>query len=587
MGPVEADGMRLNRVMGFVALGVVLAAPVRGQIPSGGGRSGIVRAADRMMVATPYVFASADSAAAVAVGSDLRERMNRAAGSNFQVISREQMNEALVQWGYPQDAILTNNVSLLFAKQLNARTIVLSAMSREQDGRFSMTTRFAGVNDDAGFVVRRTQAVGETLEEFAKDLADEFKDPIRAYKDAKECTNLAALPDKQRDALKAAEKALKRVPNQGLAEVCLAGMAKSSGQSADSVIAHLLRAVEGDPLSLPAYTMLAEEYEAVGDTAKVIESFQSMLLIAPTNEALRENAIKLFNQYGHPEAAVAIADAGIERDPFNPDFYDLKANAHAVAGQMPEALAALAMVYDLDTLAVDSTYFLKVMVFAEAAEDTVQLLRFAQIGSGRFPANVTLLEQLASAYASAGVLDSAIVVTTRLNELDPTTVIAALKTALALSNDRRVVDAIPFAEFVAVNGTEDERVNAANILMTGALPLLQEPRDLEGAAQGSRKAIELVADDQPAIARTSNYILGLSSFLMVPALDEEAESTKSCELATQMDHLLTESRGALAAGRETNPDQVDTFLGYVSEYQTRVTSMIGAYCDGASTGSGR
>ena len=125
-----------------------------------------------------------------------------------------------------------------------------------------MTTRFAGVNDEAGFVVRRTQAVGETLEEFAKDLADEFKDPIRAYKDAKECTNLAPLPDKQRDAMKAAEKALKRVPNQGLAEVCLAGMAKSSGQPADSVIAHLLRAVEGDPLSLPAYTMLAEEYEA-------------------------------------------------------------------------------------------------------------------------------------------------------------------------------------------------------------------------------------------------------------------------------------------------------------------------------------
>ena len=70
-------------------------------------------------------------------------------------------------------------------------------------------------------------------------------------------------------------------------------------------------------------------------------------------------------------------------------------------------------------------------------------------------------------------------------------------------------------------------------------------------------------------------------------LDKEAESTKSCELATQMDQLLTESGGALAAGRETNPDQVDTFLGYVSEYQTRVTSMIGAYCDGASTGSGR
>jgi len=573
--------------MVFVALGVVLAAPVYSQIPAGAGRSGVVRAAPRMMVATPYVFASADSSAAVALGTDLRDRMGRAAGSNFQVIPREQMNEALVQWGYPQDAILNNTVSTLFAKQLNARTMVFSVMSREQDGRFSVTTRFAGVNDDAGYVVRQTQSAGETLEDFAKELADQFKDPIRAYKDAKECTTLAQTPDKQRDAVRAAEKALKRVPNQGLAEVCLAEMAKASGQPVDSVLLHLRRAVEGDPLSLPAYTMLAEEYEALDDTAMVIESFQAMLLIAPTNVALRENAIKLFNQYGHPEAAVAIADAGIARDPFNPGFYDLKANAHAVAGQMPEALAALAMVYDLDTTSVDSTYFLKVMVFAEAAGDTAQLLHFAQVGSGRFPQNVTLLEQLASAYASAGALDSAIVVTTRLNELDPTSVIAALKTALALSENRRVLDAIPFAEFVGANGTDDERVNAANILMTGALPLLQDPRDLEGAAGGSRKAIELAADDQPAITRTANYILGLSTFLMVPALDEEAEAAKSCELATQMEQLLNEAAGALAAGRETNPEQVDTFLGYVDQYKPRVASMLGAYCDGAGTGSGR
>lgn len=579
--------MRSIRMVVLAALGVVFASPASGQIPSGAGRSGVVRAAPRMMVATPYVFASADSAAAVALGADLRERMDRAAGSNFQVIPREQMNEALVQWGYPQDAILDNNVSTLFAKQLNARTLIVSAMNREQDGRYSVTTRFAGVNDDAGYVVSRTQAAGETLEDFAKDLADEFKDPIRAYKDAKECTNLSRQPEKQRDAMKAAEKAIKRVPNQGLAEVCMAQMAKASGQPADSVVTHLRRAVEGDPLSLPAYTMLAEEYEAQGDTAKVIESFQAMLLIAPTNEALRENAIKLFNQYGRPDAAVSIADAGIERDPFNPDFYDLKANAHAVAGQMPQALAALAMVYEIDTIGVDSTYFLKVMVFAEAAADTGQLLHFAQIGSRRFPENVTLLEQLASAYASAGALDSAVVVTTRLNQLDPTTVTAALKTALALSNGRRVLDAIPFAEFVAANGSDDERVSAANILMTGALPLLQEPRDLEGAAGGSRKAIELVADDQPAISRTANYILGLSTFLMVPALDEEAEAAKSCELASQMDQHLSEAATALAAGRETNPEQVDTFLGYVDQYKPRVASMLGAYCDGNASGSGR
>ena len=154
-------------------------------------------------------------------------------------------------------------------------------------------------------------------------------------------------------------------------------------------------------------------------------------------------------------------------------------------------------------------------------------------------------------------------------------------------HDRRIIDAIIFVDYAAAQGDEAVRLNGATILITGALPLLQDPRDLEGAAEGSRKAIELAADDQPAITRTASYILGLSTFLMVPALDEEAEATKSCELARQMDQLLTESAGALAAGRETNPDQVDEFLGYVDQYQPRVESMIGAYCDGAGTGSGR
>jgi tetratricopeptide (TPR) repeat protein len=571
--------MDMRRLIISLVAGFVMATPLSAQIPRSSGQGGVVTAAPKMMVATPYVFASTDSAAAVMLGASFRERLDRVSGRDFQVIPREQMNQALVLWGYPADAILPNNLSNLFAKQLNARTLVSTSMSVEGDGRASTTSRFAGVNDEAGYVVRATQAVGQTTEDFAKDLAEGFKEPIKAYKDAKECMTLARVPDKQRDAVRAAEKALRRVPNHGLAEMCLVTLARAAGEPSDSIVAHLERAIIGDPLSLPAYTALATEFEARGDTTRVIEAFQAMLLIAPTNEALRTNAIKLFNQYGRPDAAVAIADAGIERDPYNRDFYDLKANAHAVAGQMPDALGALAAIYDLDSARVDSAYFKKVIVFAEAAGDTAAVLRFAIAGSARFPDNITLLGHLASAYATAGALDSAVVVTTRLNELDPTTTTAALKTAKALADGRRVAEAIPFADFAAANGTDTERINAATILMSGALPLLQDPRDEEGAATGARRAIELAGDDQPAITRTANYILGLSTFLMVAGLDEETEASKSCEMANQMNTLLVESEAALNAGRETNPEQVDTFLGYVGQYKPRVESMIGAYCD--------
>ena len=572
--------MKISRIAYPVVLAAAVATPSWGQIPKSSGRSGIVQAAPKILVANPFIRASSDSAASVAVGDGLRDRMNRVVGSDFHIIPREQMNKALELWGYPQDAILSQEVSTRFAKELNARAVMMSRMNREPDGRYSVTTRLAGLSDDAGYVINRVQAPGQTLEQFSKDVANSFKDPIKAYKDAKECINLSSAPDKHDKAVKAALKATKRVPDFGLAEFCLAEMAKSDGAPTDSVISHLKKAVQGDPLSLVAFTRLAEEYESQSDSSRVIDTFKQMLMVAPTNAKLRENAIKLFNQYGVPEAAVAVADEGIARDPFNPDFYDLKANAHAVAGQMPEALEALGQKYRVDSTGVDSTFFLKVAVFASAAEDTAQLVHWTQTGVRRYPDNVPLLEQLANAYVTAGELDSAIVATARLNELDSTTVSTALQTAKALSDNRRVVDALPFVDFAVEHGTDGDRLAGATILISGALPLLQEPRDLEGAAQASRRAIELAADDSPPVTRTANYILGLSTFLMVPQLDPQAEAQKSCELARQMDGLLTESTGALKAGKEMNPDQVDTFLGYVDQYRPRVASMLTAYCEG-------
>ena len=262
--------MRLTRVFSSALLGAVVAAPMAAQIPSGAGRSGTVRAAPKIFVANPYVRSEVDSSASVEVGDAFRDRMDRVSGSDFQVIPREQMNDALAIWGYPQDAILTIPVSRRFAQEMAARAVFTTVMTRRQDGRYTATTRFSGLHDDAGFVILKNQEAGESLEDFGKELANDFKDPDHApTRMPSSARTLQSQPDKQRRRRpsQAAENAIKRVPNQGLAEMCLARMAtRQMAARPDSVIAHIDRAVEGDPLSLPAYTMLAEEYEALGDT---------------------------------------------------------------------------------------------------------------------------------------------------------------------------------------------------------------------------------------------------------------------------------------------------------------------------------
>ena len=156
------------------------------------------------------------------------------------------------------------------------------------------------------------------------------------------------------------------VPNHGLAEYCLARIAIATKAPVDTVITHLRNATKGDRLSLDAWTALAVQYQAKGDSTQTIETFKELLRVAPTNEALRKEAFGLFQRYGRPDAAEEVADEGIKLDPANADFWDLKFSACISQGK-PEknkcAVEALETVYSLDSTKADTTFYTK-MTFA-------------------------------------------------------------------------------------------------------------------------------------------------------------------------------------------------------------------------------
>jgi hypothetical protein len=101
--------MFLFRLVTLTVLGSAALSPLAAQgIPRGARASQqAVNAAPRFMVANPFAFASADSAPSVQIGSGLREEMKGMVGRDYQVVEQAQMNEALKQYGYPVDAILS------------------------------------------------------------------------------------------------------------------------------------------------------------------------------------------------------------------------------------------------------------------------------------------------------------------------------------------------------------------------------------------------------------------------------------------------------------------------------------------------
>jgi tetratricopeptide (TPR) repeat protein len=582
------------------------------------------------MVANPFAFAPGDSANAVRIGSAMRQEMKDIVGRNFNVVEQSQMNDALKQYGYPIDAILSPPLATTLAKNIQARVIVTGTLAKGDGGRPTVTARLVGVNDDAGNVVTLTQGQGQSAEAFGKRIAKALEPAVKSLPAAKECVDQQSAKRDKAEA--AARKAIKTLPNNGLAHFCLAQLAKAE-KKPDEVVKELQAAVKGDPLSLPAWTALAEQYQAANDTANTLDAFKQMLRVAPTNQALRERLFKYFLASGHPETARDVADEGLKLDPYNADLYDLKSNACLFLSDFKCAVDALETMYATDSTKADTLFFSKISVAAQEGKDANRLVKWAQIGSRKYPNNATLLRYLNAGYAMSGQTDSLISVTRRIIARDTTEtgVEAALAAAKALllppedsapgsarpdtaarasadtgtraggdtasraaagqvtststSADTagftpRSQDALPFLEFIIRHGDAQTKESAAALLYTAATPLLQQPQDLEGAEQLLRRSVQ-AANPTGKVYPAANYLLGLATLFQVPKMDPDVEKQKSCDGAKEMQSLLAGSDSALTAGRSVNPEAVDKNLGIIKKYQPRIASMLKAYCKGA------
>ena len=565
----------------------------------------------RLMVANPHSFSSQDSTAAVRVGHGLREQITEIAERWYRTVTRAQMNEALQQYAYPVDALLPPMVARQLAAQLGpARAMVLSSLVRGEGGRYAIETRLAGLNDDAGQVVRLTQMPNESFEDFGKRVAEALQPAFRVLPDAKNCETLRQTePNKAKEA---ASKAIRVLPNSGLAHYCLAQIAIAGKAPVDTIAAHLKLATEGDPQSLPAWTALAVQQQAKGDSAATVETFKQMLRIAPTNEALRKEAFRLFLNYGRTGSAEQVADEGLQIDPANADLWDLKSSA-CLFQDTPEktrcAIEALERVYELDTTKADTTFFTKITFAASrpsievrarvdstgrvipaaggtsgvrdttvAVVDSLRFLKWAQRGHEKFPGNAVLIGQLAEAYSLAGPVDSAVAVTRRLMAVDSTDMTPVLRVIQKLAEAKRVRDAIALSPYIERLGSPEDKSNYAAILIRPGFELLQVP-DYAQVEEAGREILKFSQTGSQAHTYGS-YLLGVSLFQQVVDMDTQATQNKSftCDLVRQMTTKLGEAGPALTAGVSVQESFVRPRLDAIPQYQRRMEQLSRQHC---------
>lgn len=535
----------------------------------------------RLMVANPHSFAGSDSAASVRVGSGLREKVEGIAEKWYTTIARNQMNDALVQYGYPPDAVLPPLVARQLGTQLQARALVSSTLARGENGRVTVETRLLGISDQTGYMIRMTQEANQSFEDLGKQIADALKPAFEALPDAKECDQLRGTD--ARKATEKAQEALKKQANHGLAEVCLAQIAVAAKVPTEQIIAHFENAVKGDRLSLEAWGGLLGQYQQKGDTTQIIETYKEILRVAPTNQKVREEALRWLVAAGRPEVGEEVADEGIAIDPTNPDLWDLKSTACLVQGT-PEknecAIKSLEQVFALDSTRADTVFYQKILFVA--SQDSTQpaaYIKWASAASNKYPDNSYFLGELVRGYGYAGDVDKLVETTKRLVAVDNTDMQPVIRAIIALNGAKRYTEAIELGAFIEQHGQDSDKTNFGILMAQGGLGVLQvQPIDFKLAETIGRKAVSLVGTGSGRTVQLANYVLGIGLMGQITEKDGAVVEGKTCELVDALQLHMDETRAALTAGRGMQPEFIDGQLKNFEAYGPRIANMRKAYC---------
>ncbi|MGH7522811.1 MAG: tetratricopeptide repeat protein [Gemmatimonadales bacterium] len=536
----------------LTAMAIIHPMPSQG-IPRDASISGASHTAPapKVTVATPYPANSADSASAVAIGYGLRERLTHNLGSDWQVITANDMNKNLANSGYPKDALLPPEQARALANLLTTRVLVTTSISKNPDSRFVAGTRVIGTADDAGQVVRATQVAGQQLNDFGSKIADQLSVIFKAYNDARVCNDQQTT--NRAKAIDAANKAIKAVPNFGYAEYCLGEIAQQKDSASDEALNHFKNAALGDPFSLKAENQLAVIHFKRHDSTAVVADYQQMITIAPTNQPLAQKAIDVFRAYHRPDAAEQVVDAQIKLDPTNPDWFDLKGNSCAAQAAVetdstkakPEfqcAYSAFNQEYTLDPSRVDSLLFQKIIFVAQTAADS---LKWARLFVQKYPTNASALEAEAELFTAAGQTDSAVALVTMLVKLDSTNTKPMLVVAKALIDAKHEDAALQFAPTVVKSGDDNTKNQYAGLLIIAADSASRRtPQDDSVMAHIGRAVIAL-APSNKSLVEFANYFVVRALSDSLQGMSTAVRAQKSCDYVKRYDAVLSELEPAL------------------------------------------
>jgi tetratricopeptide (TPR) repeat protein len=583
--------MRALRTVGIaLALGIGLAAPGAAQIAR-------VRAAPPdapKLLVVPFQREPNDSALAVVLSDNIRNRIRSAHLTRFNPILKEGMCRTLTESGFPCDMPLDANSVRHLARFLNARLIIEgNIIPRGQDSvlviaRLVEASGATPQSATASVTAARSRAAAS-----GNELANSLGASHRSFEDVQQCRqHLEA--QRYPQARAEAAQALSRYPNSSSALLCLANTLRAENAPQDTIEAVLQRAVAVDSLNTTVRRQLAFIYEQRGDTSRLLHQIHDILLIDRADKDLRIRAAQLYVQIGtqtndttrariYADTAVSLLDTGLVRSQADLELLTTKSIALAVGRRWDSAAATLELVAAADSQRVDSLFLFRMTNYLKAIPDSTRLLRWTRIATQRLPTQSVYWYDLSNLAIVQGDTNAAMEAGRQYIQLAPTDGRGHFLVARVFAARQQHDSALHHARLMAADSTL--RPFASGFFLAAGGKAMADS-NLVLAESLFTQARDMTTG--PALVRPS-YYLALVQFRLLQQADERANSNRNdCAAVQRMRDLLPQIEQNIIAGARENPNIANQVLGQaVPAYRQRADAFWRNYRCDRSSGGGR
>jgi tetratricopeptide (TPR) repeat protein len=567
------------------ALGLALAAtPSLGQLA----RPRVAAPDAPKMLVLPFQRENADSAMSLLIADGVRDRLRSNHNDKFNSLTRAQLNQALLESGYPVDVPLDAATSRQLVRFLNAKFVIEANLIRRPGDSLLVIARLAEASGadpqaaTASLMVATARAGTGTGAEAVNRLIDGYE----TFEKVTECRRKLDLRD-YLGAQRAATDALRNFPNNAGAWVCIARIREAQNAPVDSVTKAYRNAFDRDTLNTVVQRRLAARYEAAADTASLLPMLKRILTIDFRDNDLRIRTIRLMVQMGQVDTAIAWANLGLRENPASSELLGVKAIAMAAGSHWDSAFATMQLLSEVDSGKVDSAFVYRTTNYARQIPDTTGWMRWVQTATQRYPTQLPYWYTLASVRLvkgdSTGAMEAA---RGLLGQLPPGADTSSVQETrqyfgrahyiiAMVMNGRAQADSAVAHIAQALHADSTLRPQAAIVYLQAGLKSYRDSSYVV-AIERLQKAKDFA---QGRAVIPAAFFLGLSQVQYGRQLDTQVEASRSCDDVRKLGDLWTAAEQNIIAGVAQNREVSNQLLSQViPAYKQRAEAMTRNFC---------